>query len=303
MTMERGITLYYYDINKQQKGAIVSNNAMVNTADTSTLYKYLPIVDINELNPTASDVFVTGSSTIFVYENYDSEFSITFSSRIERMQFVNEILPYIYEIGVINDIYSADHTEFLKKVIVKHIDFTENNYENGIVSTVTLEMRGTWYWVDSIPATGSLMKKLNQTTVLTIPDKDMYDPATDTDYVPYHAKFSDGTNTLSVDRKQDINPQSSDGTGLFLSSDGQAYDRTYNDSLDTHGYKGIGPGRNADWTWQVNTDASTIKDRGIQALPDMLSKNVPVSYAISNFRKQDVTSRMTETTIHYVDFI
>lgn len=306
--MERGILLYYYNSDKKISGVIVSNKLLIDTKDTITQYQYIPISEIEELNPTATDIFITGTSNLFVYDNYDSSMSLIFKSRTARMKFVNEIMPYIYEVGVYNDIYSSDNTEFFKKVIIKHVDFTENEYEDGIAATITFEMRGTWYWIEE-QSGDTLDLNNDSSTILYIKPDDMYnDPQTD--YVPYIITLSNSKDKVTLKLKVDQSFQYIGNVnlkGIYLSTDGLAYDAIGNPVYDTKGYRGIGPGRNADWFWSVDDNNSTIKGVGINAVSQLLKEskdnNETTNFQVFNRRGQLMNFKMVKKIIHNIDFI
>lgn len=261
----------------------ISDNKMINSNPDLVV----PITTIDELNPTATTSYNFGEDTVFVYENYSTTMNIILKDRTERTNLVTNYIPYITKIMICSDVYNPDSTIFSKRCNITHVNFTENEYENGVVLEITLLLKGKWYYSNK-QKTNLISYIPHGSTVLSAKNgiKDLV--------------FKGKEGTTELYRLDDNSEKKT--LGSAFGTDGQCYDNYFNYDSSPAGktsYDDLGPSRLMSTVWVSDFDDDSQFRRWIKRN----GTNSNITFQALDSKGTDISKSVSLTQIHYLDFI
>lgn len=99
------------------------------------------ISDISEINPSIDYTETSALGTLSSNQSYDITMTMTFESRVDRARVLTH-MDQLTKFGVRTKEGINDY--FVKRAKLKHINFSENPYINGVQSEVVITVFGQW---------------------------------------------------------------------------------------------------------------------------------------------------------------
>lgn len=99
------------------------------------------ISDISEINPSIDYTETSALGTIPSNQSYDITMTLTFEDRVDRALFLTHI-EQLAKFGVRTSGGKTNY--FVKRAKLKHVNFSENPYINGVQSEVVITVFGQW---------------------------------------------------------------------------------------------------------------------------------------------------------------
>ena len=104
--------------------------------------EYLDVSEYDNLNPTRATVIAGGAGSIATAEPYEANFTLTFSSRESRGEWVQTYADNITRISVANA--QGKSRVYNKRCTITGLEFIDNPYINGVQTKITLKLFGKW---------------------------------------------------------------------------------------------------------------------------------------------------------------
>lgn len=99
------------------------------------------ISDISEINPSIDYTETSALGTLSSNQSYDISMTLTFEDRVDRAWFLTH-MDQLAKFGVRTS--KGETNYFVKRAKLKHVNFSENPYINGVQSEVVITVFGQW---------------------------------------------------------------------------------------------------------------------------------------------------------------
>lgn len=99
------------------------------------------ISDISEINPSIDYTETSALGTLSSNQSYDITMTMTFESRVDRARVLTH-MDQLTKFGVRTK--GGENAYFVKRAKLKHVNFSENPYINGVQSEVVITVFGQW---------------------------------------------------------------------------------------------------------------------------------------------------------------
>lgn len=99
------------------------------------------ISDISEINPSIDYTETSALGTLSSNKSYDITMTMTFESRVDRARVLTH-MDQLTKFGVRTK--GGENAYFVKRAKLKHVNFSENPYINGVQSEVVITVFGQW---------------------------------------------------------------------------------------------------------------------------------------------------------------